>query len=155
MREWFVTAKREGLTVPVAIQPGYNLVMRRKYEQEYAPIVEEFNVAVFPYSALASGFLTGKYRTQEDADKRARGFAAAPYLNADGLAVVDALVEIADERGVEPATIALAWLRARGVLAPVSSVSTPEQLPTLMAAARLELSDGEVTRLNEVSQPFA
>ncbi len=155
MREWFETAQRAGLTMPVAIQPGYNLVRRRQFEQDYAPLAAEFDAAVFPYSALASGFLTGKYRTQEDADAQARGGAVAAYLNDEGFAVVDALAEIAGARGVEPATVALAWLRARGILAPIASVSVPEQLPSLMAAATLELSAAEVARLNEVSQPFA
>lgn len=118
MREWFETATREGLSVPVAIQPHYNLVARRTFEQDYAPIASEFDVAVFPYSGLASGFLTGKYRTQEDVARHPRGGSADKYLNDDGLAVVDALVEIAAAHNSEPATVALAWLLAKGITAP-------------------------------------
>lgn len=155
MREWFETAIAERLSVPVAIQPEYSLVRRRQFEQDYASIAAEFSVAVFPYYALASGFLTGKYRTQEDLQDRARAGSAKAFLNQDGLAVVDALVDIAGAHGVKPATVALAWLRARGILAPIASVSKPEQLPSLMAAAELSLSEVEVQRLNDVSEPFA
>ncbi len=155
MREWFETATREGLSVPVAIQPLYNLVARQNYEQHYAPLATEFEVAVFPYSALASGFLTGKYRTQEDVAEHVRGGSAKTYLNTDGLTVVDALVETADSHGVEPATVALAWLLARGITAPIASVSEPAQLASLLAAAELQLSAAELERLNAASQPFS
>lgn len=155
MRDWFRTAIAEGLSIPVAIQPEYSLVKRRQFEQDYAPIAAEFNVAVFPYYALASGFLTGKYRTQEDVQDRARGGSAAAFLNDDGLAVIDALVDVATAHEAEPSTVALAWLRAQGILAPIASVSRADQLPSLMAAATLSLSQAEVERLNAASQPFA
>ena len=155
MREWFETATREGLSIPVAIQPHYNLVARQEFEQQYAPIAAEFDVAVFPFSALASGFLTGKYRTQEDVAEHVRGGSAKVYMNTDGLTVVDALVDIADAHGAEPATVALAWLLAKGVTAPIASVSVPAQLASLMAAPKLQLSSAEVDRLDAASQPFA
>jgi aryl-alcohol dehydrogenase-like predicted oxidoreductase len=155
MRAWFEVATREGLTVPVAIQPEYNLVHRRQYERDYAPIAREFDVAVFPYYALAAGFLTGKYRTEADLAGQARGGFVAAHLNTDGLAVVDALVEVADAHSVEPATIALAWLLAKGVTAPIASARTPEQLPSLLAAVDLALTDAEVAKLDAASEPFA
>lgn len=155
MREWFETAIAEGLSVPVAIQPEYSLVKRRQFEQDYAPIAAEFMAASFPYYALASGFLTGKYRTQADVEERARGRSAAAFMNDDGFAVVEALVDIADAKGVEPATVALAWLRAQGILAPIASVSAPEQLPSLLASATLDLSYAEAERLDKASLPFA
>lgn len=171
MREWFETATRENLTVPVAIQPHYNLVHRREYEQEYAPLAREFDVAVFPYFALASGFLTGKYRTEQDFEGTARKRMAAGHLSADGLRVVDALVEIAHSRttesgtgsaagsaagfATEPATVALAWLLAKGVTAPIASARTTEQLPALLAATELVLSPDEIAALDAASAPFA
>jgi aryl-alcohol dehydrogenase-like predicted oxidoreductase len=155
MREWFETAQRLDLTLPVAIQPQYNLVARKDYEQGYAPIAEEFNAAVFPYFALASGFLTGKYRTAADLEGQDRKDFAAGYLTADGLKVVDELVEIADRHDSDPATVALAWLLAKGVTAPIASARTPEQLPALMAAPALQLTGDEVAALDAVSAVFA
>lgn len=155
LREWFETAEREHFTVPVAIQPEYNLVGRRSYEQDLAPLAREFGVAVFPYSGLASGFLTGKYRTAADLEGRARGGAAGAHLNDQGLAVVDALVDVAEARGAEPTTVALAWLLAKGVTAPIASASRPDQVPALMAAPGLALSAEEVEALDRASQPFA
>lgn len=154
-REFFEVATREGLTVPVAIQPQYNLLHRKDYEQGYAPLAREFDVAVFPYFALASGFLTGKYRTKEDFEGKAREGFASGHLTDEGLAVVDALVAVADKRGVEPATVALAWLLAKGVTAPIASARVPEQLPALVAAVGLALDDDEVAALDSASAPFA
>lgn len=154
MREWFETAARLGLTRPVAIQPQYNLLHRAEYEQGFKPLAEEFDVAVFPFFALASGFLTGKYRTQEDFEGKAREGFASGHLTDDGLAVVDALVGIAEARAVEPATVALAWLLAKGVTAPVASARVPEQLPSLLAAPDLALTEAEVATLDDASQPF-
>ena len=153
-REWFETAARLGLTPPAALQPHWNLVHRADYEQGYRPVVEEFGPAVLPYLGLASGFLTGKYRTAADLAGASRGGAAQAYLNADGLAVVAALTDVAQARQVEPATVALAWLRARGATAPIASVSRPEQLPALLASAALELNPEELTRLDSASEPF-
>jgi aryl-alcohol dehydrogenase-like predicted oxidoreductase len=157
MREWFETAKAEGLTLPVAIQPQYNLIHRKEFEEGYKPIVDEFDVAVFPYFALASGVLTGKYRAKEDIQGKARQGFAEDLITDDALKVVDVVVEIAEARGEEPATVSLAWLLAdgKGVTAPVASASTPEQLPALMAAAELQLSAEEVQQLDDVSKPFA
>lgn len=155
MREWFETAARQDLSLPVAIQPQYNLIHRRDYEQGYAAIARDFDVAVFPYFALASGVLTGKYRSQADLEGRARQGFAQDLLTDDALNVVDALVEIAEARSLEPATVALAWLLAKGATAPVASASTVEQLPALTAAASLELTDAEVASLDAASEPFA
>lgn len=155
MREWFETAARQDLSLPVAIQPQYNLIHRRDYEQGYAAIARDFDVAVFPYFALASGVLTGKYRSKADLEGRARQGFAQDLLTDDALNVVDALVEIAEARSLEPATVALAWLLAKGATAPVASASTVEQLPALTAAASLELTDAEVASLDAASEPFA
>ncbi|WP_092612731.1 aldo/keto reductase [Raineyella antarctica] len=155
MRAWLEAAAAEGLTAPVAIQPEYNLVARHRYETDYAPIAASAGVAVFPYYALASGFLSGKYRTPADLEQSVRGGRAEGHLNAQGLGVVDALVAVADEHGAAPATVALAWLLAKGATAPLASARTTEQLPDLMAAATLALTDAQVAALDKASAPFA
>lgn len=154
MREWFGTARREGLTEPVAIQPRYSLVSRAGYERDYAPIVADHGPMVFSYPALASGFLTGKYRSEADLEGAPRGGAARRYLEAGGLTVVDALVAVAERYGVEPATVALAWSLAKGVTAPIASVSRPAQLEALMAAPRLRLAEADVALLDTASSGF-
>ncbi len=155
LREWCETARRLGVAGPSAIQPEYHLLARKTYERELAPVAREYDVAVLPYLALASGFLTGKYRTAADVAGRARGGAAQDYLDAGGLTVVDALARIAEMRGVQIPTIALAWLLAKGATAPIASVSRVEQLPPLMACAELTLDADEVAALDEASVAFA
>lgn len=159
LRAWCGYAVSAGLTVPAALQPRYNLVSRETYERDYAPIVEEFGLAVFCYPALASGFLTGKYRTEADFEGAARGGAARSYLEQGGGRVVDTLREVAARHSgagsdVEPATVALAWVLAKGVTAPIASVSRPEQLPALMAAPDLKLTDQDLAELDEASTGF-
>lgn len=157
MREWFETAKAEGLTLPVAIQPQYNLIHRADFENGYKPIVDEFDVAVFPYFTLAPGVLTGKYRSKEDLQGKARHAMAEDLITDDALQVVDAVVEIAKPRRVESATVLLTWLLADGksVTAPVASASNPEQLPALITAADLKLSANEVQQLDDAPKALA
>lgn len=155
MREWFQTAKDKDLTLPVAIQPQYNLVARKGFEEDYASIASDFDAAVFPYFALASGFLTGKYRKVEDLEGAARQGFASGYATEEGFKVVDAVVEIAEARGVEPTTVSLAWLLAKGITAPIASASKPEQLAAIMAAPKLELTADEISKLDVASASFA
>lgn len=153
---WMRLAKENDLAVPVALQPEYNLVSRRGYEQEIVPLAERHRLAVFPYFSLASGFLSGKYRTREDLAGAARGRAVAKYLNEDGLRVVETLDRIARARGAAMATVALAWLLAKPtVTAPLASATSVQQLEELMAAAALRLEAEEVAALDEASRPFA
>lgn len=152
IREWFEIARREGYALPVALQPRYNLMSRAAYERDIAPIAADEQMAVVPYSGLASGFLTGKYRSRQDVEGAARGPMVAKHLTDAGFAVVDVLREIAAGREVEPATVALAWLRRRPqIAAPIASASTVEQLPALMASASLELDAEETAKLDQVS----
>lgn len=155
IREWFGYATANDLAVPAAIQPQYNLLHRKDFEESYLPLAQKYGAATFPYFALASGFLTGKYRSTEDMEGRNRQGFMEGYATAEGFAVVDKLVEVAQARGVEPATVALAWQLAKGVTAPIASASTPEQLPALVAAATLKLSEAEVESLDNASQSFA
>jgi len=153
---WMRVAKENNLAVPVALQPEYSLVRRKKYEQSYAPIAQKHKLAVFPYFALASGFLTGKYRTKKDLEGKARGQAVAAHMNEQGLAVVDTLRKIASARNAAVATVALAWiLKKPTVTAPLASATSVQQLKELLAAPKLDLSDDEMSELDAISQPFA
>ncbi|SNY74575.1 aldo/keto reductase [Paractinoplanes atraurantiacus] len=156
IREWIEIARREGFALPVAVQPHYNLVARANYETDIAPVAAAENLAVVPYYGLASGFLTGKYRTTEDLSKSPRGGGAAALLENGGLDVVGALDKIARDRGAEIATVALAWLRQRPrVVAPIASASTTAQLPALLASATFDLSADEAAALDAASSKFA
>jgi len=152
LAEWIAIAERRGFAAPVALQPHYNLVRRASYEAELAPIVTAHGLGVVPYFALASGFLTGKYRSAKDLKGASREQMAHAYMSEAGLAVVDVLDRIARDRGVEVPTIALAWLRERpSVVAPIASARTLEQLPALMASASLTLADEERSALDAAS----
>ena len=152
IREWFSIARKEGLTLPVALEPQYNLVYRKDYENGLMPVAKDENLAVFPYFSLASGFLTGKYRTMDDLKGKQREGMVKDFFTQEGLDVVAAMDGIAKAHGVELATVALAWLNHRpGITAPIASARTPEQLPALLAAAHLELSDEDMQTLDQVS----
>lgn len=154
--EWIRIAKSEGMAVPVALQPHYNLVHRKDFEQNYVPLAQQHGLAVFPYSSLASGFLSGKYRTAQDADGAARGPMLESYLTPDGFAVVDALDKVATARGISLTTAALAWLLTRPTItAPLASARTVEQLPDLLAAVETELSADDRAVLEDASSPFS
>ncbi|MBD0842359.1 MULTISPECIES: aldo/keto reductase [unclassified Streptomyces] len=143
---------REGLARYVALQPHYNLVSRDTYEGALQDLAERAGLAAVPYYALASGFLTGKYRPGTDVDS-ARAAGAGKHLGTErGRKVLTALDEIAETHGVPVATVALAWLAARPtVTAPIASARTVEQLPALMGVGELSLTEAEVERLTEAS----
>ncbi|OII18725.1 aldo/keto reductase [Curtobacterium sp. MCBA15_013] len=150
--EWIRIARENDLALPVAIQPHYNLVTREPYESDIAPLAATEHLGVVPYFSLAAGFLTGKYRTKEDFAGKDREGQVSGYFNEAGLAVVDALATIAQDRGTEVATVALAWLQAQpDVVAPIASARNTEQLPALLASAELELSADELRTLSDVS----
>ena len=154
--EWIETAQRLGVAAPVALQPHYNLLRREPFESELKPIATQHDLGVLPYYGLAAGFLTGKYRSPEDADGVARGSMVAAYLTDTGFAAADEVRAIAQERGVAPASVALAWLRTRPtVVAPIAGATKVEQVPPLLAAATLELETSELDRLDQVSSAFA
>ena len=137
------------------LQPEYNLYDRAGYEQELAAVVAEHGLGVIGYYSLASGFLSGKYRSPADAAKSsARGQAVVKqYLNARGLRILAALDDIAAKHSATPTQVALAWLIAQPhVTAPIASATSVEQLQDLLAAARLQLSAGELAQLDEASK---
>jgi aryl-alcohol dehydrogenase-like predicted oxidoreductase len=147
-------AEAEGLPRYVALQPHYSLVEREAFEGPLQDLALEQDLAVFPYWGLAKGFLTGKYRPGGEEVDSPRAGQASKYLEEErGPKVLDALDEVAAAHSVEPAAVALAWLRARPtVLAPIASARNTEQLGPLIAAAELELSEAEIERLTAASR---
>lgn len=145
-------SEREGLARYVALQPHYNLVSRDTYEGELQDTAAGAGLASVPYFALASGFLTGKYRPGTTVDSARAGGAAQHLETERGQKVLAALDEIARERDAEIATVALAWLASRPtVVSPIASARTVEQLPALLAVQDLRLTDQELTTLTEAS----
>lgn len=143
---------REGLARYSVLQPHYNLVSRDTYEGTLEQVASRSGLAAVPYYALASGFLTGKYRPGARVDS-ARAQGAGKHLETDrGLRVLAALDEVAQARGAEVATVALAWLAAQPtVAAPIASARTVEQLPALLAVGEFELTEAEVSALTKAS----
>ncbi len=153
LRESFEIAEKKGLPKYVALQPHYNLVERKKFETEYAPLAKEFNLSVFPYWSLASGFLTGKYRSEADFSKSQRGGGSAKYLNDKGLAVISALDKLSAKLSTEPAAIALAWLINNPLItAPIVSATSESQLKAFIDAPTIKLSQEDFEELNSLSQ---
>jgi aryl-alcohol dehydrogenase-like predicted oxidoreductase len=145
-------SEEQGLARYESLQPHYNLMERTEYETTLESIVLKQQVGVIPYFALAAGFLTGKYRKPEDAQGKARGGLVSKYLNARGLAVLQALDEIAAASDSAPTAVALAWLIARpGITAPIASATSVEQLKDLVAATDLKLDAASIAKLDRAS----
>jgi aryl-alcohol dehydrogenase-like predicted oxidoreductase len=143
---------RKGLPRYETLQPQYNLMERKEYEAELGPLCRKEQIGVIPYYSLASGFLTGKYRSKDDAGKSPRGSGATKYLDERGLRVLLALDDIAAGRKATVAQVALAWLLAKPELAaPIASATSVAQLHELLGAVRLELSAADVARLDAAS----
>jgi len=141
-----------GLPRFVALETPYNLMNRVSFESSLALVTRAQGVAVMPYFALAHGFLTGKYHSKADLTDTIRAGRASAYLNRAGLKVLAVLERIAEDHGVAPSTIALAWLLAKdGVVAPVASASRPEQVDALVAAAAVRLGRADMVDLDKVS----
>lgn len=141
-----------GVAPLVALQNHYNLVDRAAFEGPLANVADRQGLGVMPRFALASGFLTGKYRARVDLGRNARGAEAAKYLNRRGLRVLAALDLVAARHETSVATIALAWLLTKpNIVAPVASVSRPEQVAALTASTRIQLSRSQVADLDRAS----
>ncbi|PVH25767.1 aldo/keto reductase [Sphingobacterium corticibacter] len=153
LRESLKVAEENNLPKYQALQPLYNLVERKGYETDYAPIVAEHGLTVFPYYALASGFLTGKYRSEEDFNKSPRGQGAANYLNEQGLKVLHALDKVAEKHQTVPATVALAWLSAQPHIGgPIASATSKEQLKEILSSTSLQLDSADLDLLDTASK---
>jgi aryl-alcohol dehydrogenase-like predicted oxidoreductase len=143
---------REGLARYVALQPHYNLVSRDTYEGELQEVAAKENLSAVPYYALASGFLTGKYRPGTTVDSARAGRAQEYADSARGRQVLAALDEVAAAHEAPLATVALAWLAAQPtVTAPIASARTVDQLPALLGVADLKLTDEDLAKLTAAS----
>lgn len=135
-----------------SLQPEYNLYDRQKFEHEFEPITRQYNMGVINYYSLASGFLSGKYRTKDDAEKSPRGQKAISYLDERGKNILDTLDEVAKDYNTTPASVAIAWLIQRpGITAPIVSATSVQQLEELTKAAHLFLDAGAIEKLNIAS----
>ena len=141
-----------GFDHPAALQNWYNLVERTKYEGALQDVALARGLSVFPYYGLANGYLTGKYRSQDDLTKSPRGLRSIEYLEGRGPKVLAAMEEVAADNGAAMATVALAWLKAQpGITAPIASATSIEQAKELIAALTFELSPGQVELLSNAS----
>jgi aryl-alcohol dehydrogenase-like predicted oxidoreductase len=147
-------SRTSGLPRYEVLQPHYNLYLRSEYESELEPLCLEQDIGVVSYFALASGFLSGKYRTAADASKSARGEGiVAKYLNERGLRILAALDEVGRRYGATPASVSLAWQIARpSITAPIASATTVEQMRELVAATHLELDAAAIEQLDTSSK---
>lgn len=149
----FEVAEKNNLPKYVALQPLFNLVERSSYETNYLPLAEKYELSVFPFYSLASGFLTGKYRSEADFGKSPRGGGMQKYLNEKGLGILKALDEIAAKHNTKQATVALAWSLAQPHIdAPVVSATKQSQLETLIAAPELKLDTEDLGLLDVASK---
>lgn len=146
-------SKEQGLTSYQSLQPLYSLLERKKFETEYEKLCLENHIGVISYFSLASGFLTGKYRSKDDLGKSRRGGDMDKHFNKRGFAILDALDTVSANHETTPASVALAWLIAKqAVTAPIASATTSAQLDALVAAAYLHLKDEEMGLLDEASR---
>jgi aryl-alcohol dehydrogenase-like predicted oxidoreductase len=154
LKEAIQISQKNNLARYECLQPNYSLVERDSFESDLLPVVEMYGIGVIPYFALAAGFLTGKYRSKQDAAGKARGQMVEKYLNDRGFAVLDALDAVAADLNSAPARVALAWLIAkRGVTAPIASATSLDQLNDLAEATRLKLPPDAISRLDAASNP--
>ncbi len=153
LAEALETSARLGLPRFESLQPLYNLVERTAFEGELEALCLREQIGVIPYYSLASGFLTGKYRSAADAVGRTRGSRAEKYLNPKGLAVLAALDTVAAQVGAKPGQVALAWMIARpSITAPIASATNPEQLAELMAAPTIKLDAEAIALIDGASR---
>jgi aryl-alcohol dehydrogenase-like predicted oxidoreductase len=143
---------KHGLPRYESLQPEYNLYERASYEKELEPLCRKEQIGVIGYFGLASGFLTGKYRSEADLKKSQRGEDIGQYLNERGFRILKALDQVAAEAKATPAQVAVAWLIARpSVTAPIVSATKVEQSHDLIKAMRLKLSAAQIEALNQAS----
>jgi aryl-alcohol dehydrogenase-like predicted oxidoreductase len=148
-----IASAQLGVAPMTAVQKHYNLLHRTELEGGLAQVAQRFGLGVMPRFGLASGFLTGKYRSRSDLARSERGGEVGKLLTRRNLRILKALDEVAASHAVAPATIALAWLLSQpGVVAPVVSASGPEQVADLTAAAGIRLTRSQLADLDRVSR---
>ena len=154
LQESMRIAHTHDLPAYVSLQPEYNLYDRETYEQKYKSLVHNYQLAVIPYYALASGFLSGKYQSEADFVNSARGEGIKKrYWNDRGRRITTAIIETADHYQSKPAAIALAWLLAQQhVTAPIASATSELQLQDFISACHLRLESETLQKLNQASR---
>jgi aryl-alcohol dehydrogenase-like predicted oxidoreductase len=154
LEESLAVGSRDGLPRYESLQPEYNLYDRAGYEAELEPLCREQGIGVITYFSLARGFLSGKYRSEQDLGQSPRGEGIGKYLDLRGRRILAALDAISAECKATPAQVALSWLIARpGITAPIASATNPAQLEDLVAATRLQLEAARIARLDDASRP--
>jgi len=152
LKEALHVSKDNGLAAYECLQPEYNLYQREHYETELEPVCRENNIGVINYYSLASGFLTGKYRSEADLSKSPRGQGVKKYLDDRGYKILAAIDKVAVEYKTTPASVALAWLIARpGITAPIASATTVKQLHEIIASVNLNLKSDATSLLTKAS----
>lgn len=143
-------AEKEGLPRYDVLQPEYNLYDRSSFEGPLAELCVKEDIGVITYFSLASGFLSGKYRSKKDTEGRSRGDRVTKYLDDKGMQILKALDAVAEETGAKAAEIAIAWLmQKKGVTAPIASATSLGQMESLRKAADLKLSPDAMNRLDK------
>ena len=156
LAEALALSASRGLPRYETLQPLYNLVDRQPFEVELEPLCLRENVGVINFYGLASGFLTGKYRSEADLAKSPRGGRVKGYMTPRGMRILAALDEVAQTLNATPAQVALAWQMARpAITAPIASATSLVQLEELAQAARLRLSPQAIATLDTASAPDA
>jgi len=151
-KESLETSERLSLPKYQTFQPEYNLYKREGFEKEMEQICLDHQIGVINYFSLASGFLTGKYRSETDLDKSLRGGAVKEYMNPRGFRILKALDEVSEQYNASLASVAIAWLIARpSVTSPIASVTSLNQLKDLTRAAALKLNVEDISILDEAS----
>jgi aryl-alcohol dehydrogenase-like predicted oxidoreductase len=152
LQEALKVSKQHNFPIYQSLQPEYNLYSRQDFEKELEPLCLQEGIGVICYYALASGFLTGKYRSEEDLNKSQRGGGIKHFLNERGYSILSALDQVAAKHNANPAQVSLAWLMARpSITAPIASATSLEQLQDLTKAAQLELSQEDISTLDQAS----
>lgn len=147
-----IASKNSNLPHYEYFQPGYNLVNRQTFEQQYLPLCEKYDLKVMTYYSLAAGFLTGKYRKLEQIKQSARKGMIIKYLNEHSLTVLQTLDELSIKYNAQISEIALAWLISKSVvLAPIASATTTTQMDSLFRATELKLTTEDLDSLNQIS----
>ncbi len=145
-------SRKQNLPCYESLQPEYNLYDRAGYERALETVCATHGLGVIPYFSLASGFLSGKYHSAEEAASRPRAGMLKKYFNERGMRILQSLEEVARELKAKPAQVALAWLMARpSITAPIASATTVEQLHELVQATRLDLPPAAFEKLNQAS----
>jgi aryl-alcohol dehydrogenase-like predicted oxidoreductase len=152
LEQALAAAKARGGARYEVLQPEYNLADRKGFEDGLAELCRREEIGAITYYSLAKGFLSGKYRSEADLAKSARGEGVRVYFNARGFRILDVLEAVSAGLKARPAEVALAWVMARpGVTAPIASATTVEQVDSLIRATQLTLTPTDMAALNEAS----